>query len=262
MRTALVVNKVGPDHQKNLDAILGLTEKAAMSGAELVLFPEAALSGLINNDNPEHDLPLGQTIPGPATSALATLCDKHDLWLGIGLLERDGHRLYDSAVLIDGTGRVALKYRRNQPQWHGRKANPSVYCEGSEIGRACTPFGSLAFLLCGDLFDDNIVARVEKLKPDFLLFPFARCFSDGSFDQHRWDTDEIPEYAARVKLVGAPTLMVNYVADADLPDDNSFGGAFVISAQGKVIASKPLGKQGILMVDMEKASNNRVEATR
>ena len=261
MRAALVVNKVGPDRQTNLETILRMTEQAAMSGAELVLFPEAALTGLINNDDPEHDLPLGEPIPGPATHAIAALCDKQDVWLGIGLLERDEKRLYDSAVLIDKSGRIALKYRRNQPQWHGTKANPSVYCEGTDINEVSTPFGTIAFLLCGDLFDEAIVSRAEKLRPDLLLFPFARCFSNGSFDQQRWDTNELPEYAARVKMVRTPTLMVNYVADEELTDDKSFGGAFVISAQGKVIASKRLGQEGVLLVDMDKASNKWVEAT-
>ena len=43
---------------------------------------------------------------------------------------------------------------------------------------------------------------------------------------------------------------------------NSFGGAFAVSSQGKVIASKPLGEDGVLVVDLERSVEQRVEATR
>jgi hypothetical protein len=62
----------------------------------------------------------------------------------------------------------------------------------------------------------------------------------------------MPAYAERVRLAGAPALMVNYLADeASLPDDQSFGGAFVVSAEGRLIAQKALGEAGLLFVDLE-----------
>jgi predicted amidohydrolase len=65
MKAALVVNRVLPDVDANLANILKAAHAAADEGADLVVFPEAALTGLINNDDPAHDLPLGQPIPGP-----------------------------------------------------------------------------------------------------------------------------------------------------------------------------------------------------
>lgn len=59
----------------------------------MVLFPEAALTGLINNDDPAHDLPLGEAIPGAATDALGAMARQRRIWLGIGVLEREGQRL-------------------------------------------------------------------------------------------------------------------------------------------------------------------------
>jgi predicted amidohydrolase len=249
MRAGLVVNKVGADLGDNLSAILRMGTKAADGGVQLVLFPEAALTGLINTDNPSHDLPLGQEIPGEATAALGELARKRCLWLAIGLLERDGNRLYDSAVLLSPSGDVALKYRRNQPQWHGKEADPAIYCQGSDIPKAETPLGNVAILVCGDLFDDVIVAKVRALGPDFLLFPFTRCFSDGSYNQKRWDREELPKYVNRVKMIGALTLMANYLASESLKEDDSFGGAIAVSCDGTVIGSLPLGEEGILFVD-------------
>jgi predicted amidohydrolase len=70
---------------------------------------------------------------------LCRLSREAAVWMGIGLLERSGERLYDTAILIDPGGEIRLQHRRIQPQWHGRRADPRVYCEGSEITTCQTP---------------------------------------------------------------------------------------------------------------------------
>lgn len=262
MKVALVVPRLTADSAVNLDIIEQMAADAVSSEASLVLLPEAVLTGLINNDDPAHDIQLGQTIPGTATDRLGTFCLRQGCWLGFGMLERKETSLYDSAVLLKSDGSIALTYRRNQPQWHGKKVYPDIYCEGTDIPTAQTPFGTMAFLLCGDLFDDAVVSSFQNLSADWMLFPFARCFSDGTADQNRWDTEELPEYARRVRMAQTPALMVNYLTDSSLPDDNSFGGAFVVSAEGEVLASHPLGEDGMLIVEMKTTSNKRLNATR
>ena len=250
MKVALVVNRVLPDVDANLEAVLSMTNEVASAGAELVVFPEAALTGLVNNDDPIHDLPLGQPIPGLITTRLSQLTRERRVWLAIGLLEREDNRLYDSGVLLAPDGEIVLKYRRIHPGWHGLKAEPSVYCHGTEIPRAETSLGTFAFLICGDLFDDELVQRIRGLAPDWLLFPFARAFEDESHSQERWEREEKPAYLQQVKLAGVTTLMTNYLGDRTLCADNSFGGAMIVSGDGNVVASLPLGKAGILLADL------------
>ena len=246
----MIVPRLTADVAKNLATIERMGADAVSSGADLLLFPEAVLTGLINDDDPAHDIQLAQTVPGPATDRLGAFCLRHGCWLAFGMLEREGTRIYDSAVLLTPDGAIGLKYRRNQPQWHGMNADPGVYCQGTDIEATRTPFGTMAFLLCGDLFDDGIVSRFRHLAADWLLFPFARGSPHGQAHQARWDAEELPEYAQRVAMARTPALMVNYLVDASLPDDDSFGGAFLISAKGQVLARHPLGVEGMLLVDM------------
>lgn len=247
---ALAVNRVSLDVEANLNMMVRMAYTAAEAGADVVLFPEAALIGLINDDNPAHDLPLGQPVPGPATETLAAVALSRKLWLGFGLLERDGARLYDTAVLLSPAGEIALKYRRITPGWHGQRADPAVYGHGTGVPVVQTPWGRVAFLLCGDLFDDGLVQHVQALKLDFLLLPFARSFDDATCDQALWEREELGDYAARVRMAGVTTLLVNYLDAGDLEDDNSFGGAWVISGTGEVLAQYPLGHMGMLLVEM------------
>ncbi len=261
MRVALIVPRLTADTAKNLATIEQMAGHAASSGAHLLVFPEAVLTGLINNDDPAHDIQLGQAIPGPATDRLGAFCSRHGCWVAFGMLERQETRLYDSAVLLKPDGSIGLTYRRNQPHWHGKKADPNVYRQGTDLAMTRTPFGTVAFLLCGDLFDDAIVARFRDLAAGWMLFPFARCFSDGAADQERWDARELPEYARRVAMAQTTALMVNYLTDCSLPEDRSFGGAFVISAVGEVLARHPLGQEGMLFAEMEELLNSRMQAT-
>ncbi len=251
MRVALAVARVCADPALNLAAVLQFANEAADRGADLLLLPEAVLTGLINNDDPAHDLPLGQEVPGPATHAVAAVAKNRGIWVCFGLLEREGERLYDTAVLINDSGDIQLRYRRINPGWHGRNAPPQTYDEGSEVPTVLTPWGRIAILICGDLFDERAVARVREAAPDWLLFPFARCFTGGGSSQSRWEDEEMPVYMEQVCLAAVPTLMVNYLADElSLPEDQSFGGAFVVSSEGHLIAEKVLGEEGILLVDL------------
>jgi predicted amidohydrolase len=249
MRAALIVNEVTADADANLSSILDWIGRAAESKADLALLPEAAVTGLINDDVSDHDLPLGREIPGPTTDALSATVRECGIYVGMGLLERDGSRLYDSAILLTPQGDIILKYRRIQPQWHARNADPSVYCQGAELRKVETPLGSFAFLICGDLFDDAIVERVRDLHPDWLLFPFARSFSDFSCDQKRWDEEERAQYVERVKLAGVTALMVNCLEPPG-PNGGAFGGAMVVSSDGVVSSTLPLGRPGMLLTDL------------
>ncbi|MHB0875965.1 MAG: carbon-nitrogen hydrolase family protein [Anaerolineae bacterium] len=249
MRAALVVHEVTRDVDANRRRLLTAVDNAAAAGADLVLLPEAALTGLVNTDDPTADLALGEPVPGPFTAALAERSRRHRLYVAGGVLERDGNTLYDSAVMLGPDGELALRYRRIQPQWHGRDANPTAYGQGSDIPVAETRFGRLLFLICGDLFDQEIVGRARNLRPDYVLFPFARCFRLGVDPEAEWAERERASYAERAAQTGASVLMANYVAEPELMG-GAFGGALVVSPQGAVIAEWPLRRPGMLIVDL------------
>ena len=247
MKVALVVNRITENIGANFRNIVDTIHECA-TDTDLILFPEAAITGLINNDNPHHDLPLGSSIPGKFTDTLCKIAREQKIHIGIGMLEREGNKLYDSAILITPVKGIVLRYRRMTPGWHGKDADSKVYCEGNELRKAKTTLGTFAFLICGDLFSEELIGQIHELQPDWILFPFARCFEDGSYNQKKWD-EEKHEYIERVKLAGKTTLMVNYLADREL-DGGSFGGAMVVSPTGEIIAEMPVGKEGELYAEI------------
>ncbi|MDF2998226.1 MAG: amidohydrolase [Xanthobacteraceae bacterium] len=105
-RARIAVAQFAPtnDSAANLDRIEELALAAKRDeGAEMVVFPERAITGL--------DELAAQAIPGPATERLAAIAARHGLYIVAGLAEADGERRYNSAVLIGPEGRVGA-YRK------------------------------------------------------------------------------------------------------------------------------------------------------
>lgn len=90
---------------RNLDQIDILARKAKAEGAELVVFPELAVTGLAD---PAKS---AQPIPGPATGSLCKLAKALDLYLVCGVAEQAGEALYNSACLVAPDGQLSV-YRK------------------------------------------------------------------------------------------------------------------------------------------------------
>ncbi|MFD2079123.1 N-carbamoylputrescine amidase [Actinopolymorpha cephalotaxi] len=253
MQAALAVHRVVADQAANLTSITKLTREAAGKGADLVVFSETALTGFVGNDDPAHDRLLAQPIPGPVTEHLGALSRETGMWIAIGMYERERtateERLYDSAILIDPDGKVQLHYRRISPQWHG-SPDRRVYRQGTDLPVASTDFGTCAFLLCGDLFDDELVQRLRRVQPNWLLFPFARSYDSEVADAEQWEREERFVYADRAARAGVGALMVNHLAARDV--GGCFGGALAVAPDGTIIGELPPGNEGILLVDLSR----------
>jgi len=250
VRIALAVPRQSPTPSRSLATILKQVKRAKARAADLIVFPEASLTGLVNNDDPRHDLGLGVTIPGKETDILTAAARREGVWIALGMFEHKDSRLYDTALLIAPSGRIRLKYRRISGGWHGADADTDVYGRGQALPVARTPFGTVVLLVCGDLFDTKLVERTRRLRPDWLIVPMARCFADGSANQGRWDRKERPDYFRQAHRCSVHALLVNSL---DRRTD-SFGGAWAVST-GVGIAALPLGQAGMVVADINSAGS-------
>lgn len=234
-----------------MDAIAGLVRDACNHGARALFLGEMAITGMVNNDYPDHDLPLGEKIPGPYTCSLASMAKELKIWLAIGLLEREGNKLFDTAMLLSPSGTVVNKQRRINPNWHGNQADPEVYCQGLGLEKAETGFGTICSLICGDFWDDGLRGKVRRLKPDWLYHPFGRCLPDENASIDSWWDKEIEEYSRLVMETGVPTLGVSYLSQKDVsPEITTVGGAMAFDGEGKLLTILMPGQTGMAFLDL------------
>ena len=245
MRIALPVVKLGETPEENLNKVVQAIE--ASKDCDFVFFAETTITGLISNDNVSEMLALGQEVPGDFTEDISRACVRSNVWVSIGLLEREKGKLFDTAVVINSSGKISMNYRRMSPGWHWPSSDPDVFCEGTEVFCVNTPFGKMATLICGDFFDNqNLIGQVSALNPDFLHLLLVRSGAEKErYTQEEWDTSEISEYATQVKSLGISVFMVNYI------DNECFGGATVFDGKGNVVSSLPLWQDDILKYDID-----------
>jgi predicted amidohydrolase len=134
------------DTARNLKEISRVLELAANQGAHLVTFPECALTGY-NYPNRAEALLQSESLPGPASRLLAALCRKLGVYTVFGLLERDGERLFNSAVLLGPAGLIGI-YRKTHLPILGvdRFLDPG----GGPLEVYSTPLGRVGILICYD----------------------------------------------------------------------------------------------------------------
>ena len=94
----------------NLANCLNRLDVATKKGARLIAFPELALSGYIF-DSKEEALLIAETIPGTSTQQLSQKCVSLGVYVVIGLIEKEGDNIYNTAVLIGPSGIIG-KYRK------------------------------------------------------------------------------------------------------------------------------------------------------
>lgn len=155
--------------------------------------------------------------------------------IAIGLDEKDGDRLYDSAILVDRTGKLLWKHRKinvlpelmSPPYAQGRPDDISVID---------TEFGRIAFLICADTFSDAHFDRIKQLKPDFMIVPYGWAAKSQEWPEHAKELEKI--VGKRAKELGCDVVGTDLVGvmSAGPWKGYTYGGASVaISGAGEVI---------------------------
>jgi predicted amidohydrolase len=173
------------------------------------------------------------------------MCRKHDVQMVVGMLERSEGRLYDSALFINECGDILLKYRRINPQWHSPQA-PDQYAEGADLTTAPSRLGTIALVICGDMFDAAVVEKIEAADPDYLLVPMSRSYS--RYTPQWWNNEEKGFYTRQVGHIGIPALLVNsFETGARWP---AFGGAMIVASDGQILEETPTGEPSMLVTEL------------
>jgi formamidase len=110
----LPVIETRADVARQTEKIVAMVAKAKRGCAnlDLVVFPEYALHGLSMDTRPE----ILCTLDGPEIAAFRAACRDNAVWGCFSIMELNpGGNPYNSGIIIDDTGAVALYYRKLHP---------------------------------------------------------------------------------------------------------------------------------------------------
>ena len=154
------------EKEQNLDVCLTRLDEAVAAGAELLVLPECAIPGYMF-ESAEEALPNAEEIPGLSTEALMAACARTGAHVVCGLLEREGDRLHNAAVLVGPDGLIGT-YRKTHLPFLGvdRFVTP-----GDELPVWDTPLGRIGIEICYDLRFPEVTRTLALRGADLVCHP-------------------------------------------------------------------------------------------
>jgi predicted amidohydrolase len=182
VRVAGVVLKwLRGDKDANYRRLEPLIREAAAHGAQIVCTTECFLDGSAIADKTiplDQYRALGEPIPqGEYFRKLAGLAKELKILLIAGMLEADGERRFNTAVIIGPQGDLIGKYHKQQLE-HEAVRNTA----GHESSVFETPFGKLGVMICADRRFPDVVKGFCERGADFLICPSGGMFGPKSND--------------------------------------------------------------------------------
>jgi predicted amidohydrolase len=217
------------DRSGNLVRIENAVIAAKAQGADLVALPESCIFGWENPDAHQRACP----IPGKDSDLLCDMAKKHQIYIHIGLDEKDGDKLYGAAILIDDNGKILLKHRKNNVL---AELMTPPYSEGKGVGAVDTPLGRIGVMICADSFRKNLLKDMKDLKPDFVLIPYGWAAEEEKWPEHGKELLKTVQKAA--KAIGCPVVGTDLVGEISHGPwtGQVYGGQSIASdAAGKVL---------------------------
>ena len=243
MRIALgQLNLTVGDLEGNVEKMVSAAKEATGHGAELVCFPELAITGY-----PPEDLVLRRSFVDDNLEALTELARRTGDGCAIitGFVDRSDRGLHNAAALLRG-GRVEARYHKHKLPNYGVFDEQRYFVPGE---RGCSfrmKDSSLGISVCEDAWKpgppfDEYAGRVEVI-PNINASPYHRGKSG----------DRVEICAARARETGAWIVYVNCVGGQDeLVFD---GGSIVVAPNGELAWRADVFTEDMLVVDIPEAS--------
>jgi len=152
---------------ENLESILSAAQKAAENHADLIVFPECSLTGYIFSSRQEA-LPFAETIPGPSTQKLISLCQELKSYIILGLLEIDNDKLFNAAAFLGPQGLIG-RYRKNHLPFLGIDRFVDIGDEPFQVYQ--TPIGNIGLQICYDIIFPESSRVMTLLGADVIALP-------------------------------------------------------------------------------------------
>jgi predicted amidohydrolase len=245
----------GAEPARNLARARSMVQRAAASGCRAVVLPECLDLGWTHPSARE----LAAPVPGERTEHLARAARAHGIYVVAGLVERDGARIYNAAVLISPQGKIIL---------HHRKINEldiaaDLYSTGDRLGVVRTDLGTIGVSICADNFPDSLVfaESMARMGAQLLLSPCA-----WAVDAHHDNTREpygqlwLNAYqrltrAHNLTVIGVSN--VGWLTAGPWQGRKCIGCSLAVGPGGRILAQGPYGDtaEALIVADVKNTTS-------
>ena len=213
----------------NLATIDGLARDATDADAELIVLPELAPSGYSTDAATRGR---AEPLDGSTAESLAAIATRAGLAMAVSVLERDGDDVFNTAILINGDGRLIASHRKTHlfgPERHTFAAGDQPITV-ARIGRF-----EVGLLVCYEVEFPEMARGVALAGADIIAVPTAT----SSYG---------PDSTFARQLVGARATENNvFVAYANhcgpAPSGDYMGGSLIAGPRAEIHAEAGTGRE-------------------
>jgi predicted amidohydrolase len=164
----------------NLDVIIANIDTAIDEGAKLIVFPECAVSGYMFTSLDEA-LPYMDTVPGTSTREVGAFAHEYNVYIILGLLEKDGDRHFNTSLLIGPEGIIG-KYRKIHLPYLG--IDRFIDKGDLPFKVYTTPIGNIGMHICYDCNFPECARVMSLMGADILTLPTNWPEGRGKIAEH------------------------------------------------------------------------------
>lgn len=224
----------------NLKKIEQITIKAKEQAADLVIFPELALTGYVLHDQIYE---LAEVIPGPSTKEIEAVAEKTGVHIIFGmpeLSEKTKATIFNTAVFVGPNGLIG-KYRKMYLPTHSVFEEKRYFRPGYQTAAFNTAIGNIGLSICYDLFFPE-VCRLTRLKGAKLVI----CISASPAVRRGYF--ELLTVARALEN----TAFLAYVNLVGVEDGLQFwGGSRLISPTGDLLAKAKYDEEDLVICEVD-----------
>jgi predicted amidohydrolase len=158
----------GKSPRQNCEEYAPMIAEAAKQKADLIVLGET-VPYVRTKLSPAESAEL---IPGPTTDYFGDLAKQHSLHIAVSLYEREGHLVYNTAVLLSSEGKLLGKYRKVcLPHGEVEKG----VAPGADYPVFPTKFGKVGLMICYDGFYPEVARALTANGAEVIAWPVWGC---------------------------------------------------------------------------------------
>lgn len=266
VKVGLLQSLCSPNPDANLKRTLGLAERAARQGAQIICTQELFRSWYFCQSEDYENFKLAETIPGPSTDAFCKLAKKFGVVVVASVFEKRAAGVYhNTAVIIDADGSVLGLYRKmhipDDPLYYEK-----FYFTPGDLGFRTwqTRYAKIGVLICWDQWYPEAARLTAMQGAQILFYPTAIGWhpsekaSLGQTQHGAWELIQRSHAVANGCYVAAANR-IGFERPAGGDGLEFWGQSFIAGTSGELLAKAKVDEEEVLVASLDL---DRVEQTR
>lgn len=239
----------GGQLERNLFRAERFITQAGKEECEVVVLPECLDLGWTFPRARE----LAAPIPGPVTDRLCHIAHSTSIYVVAGITEKEGDRIYNSAVLLSPRGEILLKHRKINIL----DIAQGLYTKGDRLGVASTTLGCIGINICADNFAETLFLGQSlcSMGADLILSPCAWAVpAEHDNDREPYGQLWTSSYRTLAQQYGITIVgvsCVGWIEAGPWKGRKNIGCSLAMGRDGSILTKGPYGAEAELLLTVE-----------